>query len=687
MKEFFGTRTLVLVIAGAVVVGTLAFLGPHAPAPALTSMSFWEAAGRGLVTVVMVNETFTQDGHEVTAAAGILVSSTADVAVVIPEETVLMSPHPAQSPSPDPTNTTADATLMNGTVPAHGSLLYSAGQYVLAGYLSGPTWWDLEEMQFWRAGVEFWIGGETLPFALRSMVEHPFYGGPGNNTQTALWAYLRSYPVVVVGKEPLYATMNGSVGQTLRVRVDATNLAVWATDDTSSANVNVSQGVVEDDVPAGWSVKGGSYSIPPDFIVNNTDGSTTIGWYEDLPAAPVSYQDNPDLSTPYTTVTRFYTLVSPALSSGTVSLPRARSDMNNTGIPDAHSAPVTVTVTGGNAPPVADAGGPYFGNEGETIVLNASKSSDPEGDPLQYRWSFTDNGTWDTNWSSSPTASVRYTDEFSGLARVDVTDGHTEVTATANVTILNLPPTIRNLTASAAGNFQLYVGGKKPVNLTLTIRSNGTVLVTLHVVRQAGNKTPVSAETGLLWMDLTKPISASLRFSDRRGCGHTRTPIWLNLTFPDGSSVVLFHAGKGRHHDGDRLRLKDLRPLFFRHGITFRVALSDPGADGLVARWDFGDGTNLTQSYPNGPANDTPEEPIGGNAPMNVTAIAVHGFHAHHHHGWEMRGHGGDGWGGSRNDGTYLVTLTVTDADGASVSASLTISTGSGGGCHGDEDD
>ncbi|HYM38724.1 MAG TPA: PKD domain-containing protein [Thermoplasmata archaeon] len=682
MKGFYARRSLALLLAGTLAVGTLALLSPPVPAPAQASLGFWEASSRGLVSVVMVNETFNENGHEVTAPVGILVTNTATVPVVIPEEAVLMSPHPSQSPPPSPMNTTADATLTNATVPAKGSLLYSFGPYVLAGYLSGPIWWDMEEMQFAKAGVAFRVGGETLPFGLRTLVEHPFYKGPGNNTQTHVWAYLRSFPTVVVGKLPLYTITNGTAGQTVRVRIDATNLAVWAYDDTYTANVNVTRGIVEDDVPAGWSVQAGSYSVPPDVIVNYTDGSKTLEWYANLPAAQVSYQGNPDLPTPYVTVTRFYTLVAPALPNGNVTLPRARSDMNRTGTPDAHSAPAIVAVVG-NAPPIADAGGPYRGNEGDTIILNASKSSDPDGDPLQFRWSFTDNGSWDTGWSSSPTAAVRYTDEFSGLARVAVSDGHTVVTAVANVTIDNVPPAIRSLVMTATGDFRLTVAGKKPVNVTLTIRGNGTVLSTLRIVHARGESGPQTADTGPLSMNLSQPITATLRFSDFANCHGNRDRVWLNLTFPDGTSVALLHPGKGRHLDAAGIRFKDLRPLFIRHGISFRAMLSDPGADALTAHWAFGDGTNLTQVFPNGPANDTPESPVGGNAPMNVTAIAVHGYHVGGHHGWERCG--GDGKGEGTRSRTYEITLTVTDADGASTSASLTISLGFGG--HGPEDE
>ncbi len=655
MKELVATRPLVLLVAGAVVMGALVLGSGPAPNPsATTPMGLWEAAARGFVTVVMVNETFEENGHTVTLPVGIEVTSTASVPVVIPEEAVLMSPHPSQSPPPNPLNTTADVALTNGTVPAGGSLRYSYGPYVLAGYLSGPAYWDMEEMQFSKAGVAFHVGGETLPFALRSLVEHPFYDGPGNNTQTELWAYLRSYPTVVVGKQPLYAKTNGSAGQTVRVRLDATNMAIWATDDTFTGNVNVTGGLVEDEVPAGWSVEEGSFSVPPSLIVNHTDGSQTLEWRVDLPGAQVSGQSNPDLPTPFATVTRFYTLVAPALYGAPIGLPRALSDMNATGTADAHSAPVIVA---GDLPPVADVGGPYVGKEGTPVLLNASRSSDPEGDPLQFRWSFTDNGTWDTAWSSGPTASVTYTDEFSGQVRVEVTDGHSFTNATATVSIANVPPSILSLTSAetAIVSFRLTLAGEKWHDATFVLRENGGTLADLRVLREPGGPASQSGSTGNVTIYLTQPVAAWVLYTpadDRvNGQPYGATPAWLTATFPNGSATTLSHTFNVARPDTWNWSLGDLASMLRPNAVTLQAHLVDPGADTLIAHWDFGDGTNATQVFPNGPANDFPESVVGG-TPTDVLATVQHTYAA---------------------AGSYTVALTVTDADGASTTASVTV--------------
>jgi len=92
--------------------------------------------------------------------------------------------------------------------------------------------------------------------------------------------------------------------------------------------------------------------------------------------------------------------------------------------------------------PVANANGPYTGFEGSPITFDASGSSDPEGDILDFRWDFDDDGTWDTDWSSSPTAEYTWGDDYIGTVTVEVRDeiGKTG-TDSANVNIENVAPT------------------------------------------------------------------------------------------------------------------------------------------------------------------------------------------------------------------------------------------------------
>ena len=76
-----------------------------------------------------------------------------------------------------------------------------------------------------------------------------------------------------------------------------------------------------------------------------------------------------------------------------------------------------------NNPPVAVAGGPYVADEGSVILFDASGSTDYENDPLQYRWDVDGDDVFDTAWSSDPTATHTWFDDYIGTAQVEVSDG------------------------------------------------------------------------------------------------------------------------------------------------------------------------------------------------------------------------------------------------------------------------
>lgn len=96
-----------------------------------------------------------------------------------------------------------------------------------------------------------------------------------------------------------------------------------------------------------------------------------------------------------------------------------------------------------NLPPIADAGGPYQGNEGEQLSFDGSGSSDPDGDELLFSWGFGDGGT-----ALGPTPTHTYQDDGLFDVMLTATDPENETdAATATATILNLPPIVGSVTA------------------------------------------------------------------------------------------------------------------------------------------------------------------------------------------------------------------------------------------------
>ncbi|MFX0022090.1 MAG: NosD domain-containing protein [Candidatus Hermodarchaeota archaeon] len=93
-----------------------------------------------------------------------------------------------------------------------------------------------------------------------------------------------------------------------------------------------------------------------------------------------------------------------------------------------------------NTPPIAHAGGPYWKSEGWLIVFDASNSIDEDGDILEYRWDFNDDGIWDTSWSKYPTKSHTYYDDYNGYVLVEVSDGKSSSIGLTFANIYNIDP-------------------------------------------------------------------------------------------------------------------------------------------------------------------------------------------------------------------------------------------------------
>ncbi len=96
---------------------------------------------------------------------------------------------------------------------------------------------------------------------------------------------------------------------------------------------------------------------------------------------------------------------------------------------------------GTNLPPIADAGGPYTANEGETVILDASGSSDPDGMIVSFEWDLDGDGEYDDATGQTP--SWTWPDDYAGSIGLKVTDDDGDIgTDTTTVTISNVAPTV-----------------------------------------------------------------------------------------------------------------------------------------------------------------------------------------------------------------------------------------------------
>lgn len=114
--------------------------------------------------------------------------------------------------------------------------------------------------------------------------------------------------------------------------------------------------------------------------------------------------------------------------------------------PDNNRASETIAVAPRNEPPIADAGGPYTIEEGDPLTLNASGSSDPDGDPLSFTWDVSGDGTFGDatgeapmlSWSELNALGIGDDGTFSVAVRVD--DGAETGTDTTTLTVANVAP-------------------------------------------------------------------------------------------------------------------------------------------------------------------------------------------------------------------------------------------------------
>jgi hypothetical protein len=136
-------------------------------------------------------------------------------------------------------------------------------------------------------------------------------------------------------------------------------------------------------------------------------------------------------------------------------------------------------------------------------------------------------------------------------------------------------------------------------------------------------------------------------------------PVWIDMTFEDGSVTRLHHTFNVRQSDWNSDHWNHIDPWEVEfaphlggHNITFEAHVEDQGSDDLTVLWDFGDGnySGPNTYFNNGISPDPfPSPEIN---PMNAADFAVHSY---------------------SYSGTFTITLTVTDDDGAVTTFTITL--------------
>ncbi len=242
-----------------------------------------------------------------------------------------------------------------------------------------------------------------------------------------------------------------------------------------------------------------------------------------------------------------------------------------------------------NDPPTADAGGPYTTNEGASITLDGTGSTDPNPtDSVTYEWDLDNNGTFETSGATPSFANVGQDGVFTVNLRVTDMSGASDIDTTT-VTVHNVAPSI-SATSTAP------VNENTPVTVTGTATDpgwkdilSGTIDWGDGVVQPLGGLLENSPP------DATLTFSISHIYGDDGvfGFGAKICVADDDVTSCTPLSLQVMNVAPTATIDlAGAIIINGIPTLLGTAGqpVTFHGNSKDPGSDDLTLTWDFGDG-------------------------------------------------------------------------------------------------
>ena len=234
-----------------------------------------------------------------------------------------------------------------------------------------------------------------------------------------------------------------------------------------------------------------------------------------------------------------------------------------------------------NNPPLADAGGPYSGEAGTTLIqFDGSGSSDPDGDAISFAWDF---GDGNTASGMMPTHTYSAADNYTVELVVD--DGNGGSASSVTSAAISAPPANIAPVADPGGPYSGEPGQMITFDGSGSADPNGDVLAYSWDFGDGSTGSGVSPTHAYT---TAANYTVTLTVSD--GQLETSVTTTAEIAVPPANRAPV--ADPGGPYSGET-------------GVEIRFdgsASSDPDGDSLTYAWDFGDGStgagaSLTHTY------------------------------------------------------------------------------------------
>jgi PKD repeat protein len=280
----------------------------------------------------------------------------------------------------------------------------------------------------------------------------------------------------------------------------------------------------------------------------------------------------------------------------------------------------------------------------DTGITPSEYSDTPFGSvTLNYHWDFdagvdSDGDGFTTNDVDATGQTPEHTYPDNGVFTVTLTvtdDSGLSGTDTCIITVLNVPPSVEIEMLPMAANVSLRIAGEKWHDVSVELYGENALVAEGSLTRYPGSPDDQMLNLAHISVDMSMTYSAIIRYTPWddpvNGQPLGANPVWVILNFSNGEELRLQHNFNVNHPDKWVWEV-DLTAALLSRGIGFKATATDPGADDLTFHWDFGDGSNVTNFYPN----------LFNVFPVEIMDRVFHVF----------------------SSGAYTVTLKVTDDDG-----------------------